>query len=180
MRETPQIVGIVLVRNEEKYLQRIIGNILDFCDRILIADNLSTDSTADIASSIAGRLNNKVEYHSISHPGQSHSLIQGFAGSNTWIFAVDGDELYDPEGLARLRQRIFSGAFNDWWVVFGNVLNCIELNMELRYARGYLAPPCRSMTKLYNFNAIESWNGPCPERLHGGKVVFKKGFFRLY
>jgi hypothetical protein len=32
------------------------------------------------------------------------------------------------------------------------------------------------MTKLYNFNSIEKWRGPCPERLHGGNILFKSGF----
>ena len=34
------------------------------------------------------------------------------------------------------------------------------------------------MTKLYNFNAIESWDGYTPERLHGGNVRFRAGFAR--
>jgi hypothetical protein len=34
------------------------------------------------------------------------------------------------------------------------------------------------MTKLYNFNAIESWDGYTPERLHGGTVRFRAGFAR--
>ena len=34
------------------------------------------------------------------------------------------------------------------------------------------------MTKLYNFNAIESWDGYTPERLHGGNVHFRAGFAR--
>ena len=59
---------------------------------------------------------------------------------------------------------------------FGNVLNCVEFDRNNGRARGYLAPPCRSMTKLYNFNAIHSWGDSSGERLHGGEVVFKDGF----
>jgi len=58
----------------------------------------------------------------------------------------------------------------------GNVLNCIELDEKKRIARGYLAPPSRSMTKLYNFRALDSWEGPTSERLHGGKVIYKDGY----
>jgi hypothetical protein len=32
------------------------------------------------------------------------------------------------------------------------------------------------MTKLYNFNAIKAWHGPCRERMHGGTVVFRAGY----
>lgn len=172
----PQIVGIVLVKNEEKYIKQIISNIVQFCDKIIVADNLSTDSTAEIILDAANKESGKIEYHSIAHPRESHNLIISYAGSKTWIFAVDGDEIYDPNGLSYLRRKIIEGIFDTWWIVLGNVLNCIELDLDKRYARGYLAPPCRSMTKLYNFNVIDSWDGPCPERLHGGSVTFKKGF----
>jgi hypothetical protein len=32
------------------------------------------------------------------------------------------------------------------------------------------------MTKLYNFKALSSWEGPCLERMLGGTPVFKQGF----
>ena len=34
------------------------------------------------------------------------------------------------------------------------------------------------MTQLYNFQAIESWDGYTPERLHGGNIRFRPGFAR--
>jgi len=176
--EPVEIIGIVLVQNEEKYIHQILLNIVHFCDRIIVADNCSKDRTAERISWFSEKISKKVEYHHINHPPESHHLIEKFAGSKKWIFAVDGDELYDPEGLNWMRKSILAGDFDHWWVIFGNVLNCIELNVVKRYARGYLAPPCRSMTKLYNFNVIESWNGPCSERLHGGSMVFKQGFSR--
>ncbi|WPD22734.1 MAG: hypothetical protein SD837_21430 [Candidatus Electrothrix scaldis] len=140
-----------------------------------MADNLSKDGTQEKVRALQEH-HNKIHYHSIASPAQSHDLISGYAGTNTWIFAVDGDELYDPSGLKRLRQGIDSGEYDRQWMILGNALNCIELNVEKGYAQGYLAPPCRSMTKLYNFKAIKSWLGPCSERLHGGEVLFKEGY----
>ena len=32
------------------------------------------------------------------------------------------------------------------------------------------------MVKLYNFNAIEAWPPPCPERLHGGVITYRPGY----
>ena len=63
-------------------------------------------------------------------------------------------------------------------MLLGNVLHVTKLAKDRRTASGHLAPPCRSMTKLYNFNAIESWDGYTPERLHGGNVRFRAGFTR--
>ncbi len=178
-----KIVGIVLIRNEETYIARVLRNFLNFCDKIIVADNQSSDRTAAIVQTISNEYDDKLEYHVVRRPSASHDLISDYAGDDVWIFAVDGDELYDPSGLVALRERILSGEFEDQWMILGNVLNCVELNIEKKYAKGYLAPPCRSMTKLYNFSVIERWDGPCPERLHGGVITFKTGFSntsRLY
>jgi len=32
------------------------------------------------------------------------------------------------------------------------------------------------MTKLYNFAAIDAWDGKIVERLHGGEIQFKSGY----
>jgi hypothetical protein len=170
-----QIVAIVLVRNEDIFVEQVLSNVLDFCDRILVADHCSTDNTVRIVSKLAAR-SSKIEAHRVDSPMVSHRLVEPFAGTPTWVFGVDGDEIYDPIGLARLRARLISGEFDGWWQVFGNVLNCTEIDRRRLRARGYLAPPCRSMTKLFNFGAIDRWTGDCPERLHGGQIEFRPAY----
>jgi hypothetical protein len=173
--DLPRIVGIFLVRDEDVFFERAVRSVLDFCDRVLIADNQSRDRTWEIATRLAG-LDGRLECHSIHQTGDSHTLVQRYAGTRTWVFGVDGDEIYDPGGLARLRRDLLAGAYDRWWTLFGNVLNCIALDPDRRQARGYLAPPCRSMTKLYNFAAISGWDGPCVERMLGGTPHFRPGF----
>ena len=170
-----KIIGIVLVKDEDLYIERILRNIINFCDEIIVADNLSTDQTRDKVQKLQQQFES-IRYYSIKNPSLSHDLISVYAGKDKWIFAVDGDELYDFAGLQRLRTRILAGEYNSQWMILGNALNCVDFNQEKGYVRGYLAPPCRSMTKLYNFSVIEAWEGPCPERLHGGDVHFKKGY----
>lgn len=178
VKKDTQIVGILLLKNEDLFIERVIMNIIEFCDEIIVADNRSTDNTADLVWSLQKRFS-KIRYFPIEHPSQSHELITGYAGKPVWIFAVDGDELYDPEGLSVLREKIMAGEFNDSWLLLGNVLNCIELDVLRGRAKGYLSPPCRSMTKLYNFSLIIDWSGDCPERLHGGEVTFNEGAHAL-
>lgn len=170
-----RIIGIILVQNEDLYLLRVLQNIADFCDEIIVADHLSKDGTAEIAKNFR-KANCKIRYQRITKTSQSHELIEVYAGKPVWIFAVDGDEIYDPKGLLEIKEQIAEGQFDRYWMVLGNVLNCTELDMKKKIARGFLAPPCRSMTKFYNFNAITSWDGPCPERLHGGTIQFKPGY----
>jgi glycosyltransferase involved in cell wall biosynthesis len=172
---TATIVGIFLVRNEDVFFERAVRSVLDFCDRILIADNRSRDRTWSIATRLA-REDGRIECHRIRRTGDSHTLVQRYTGTRTWLFGVDGDEIYDAGGLARFRRDLLAGTYNSWWTIFGNVLNCVALDSDRREARGYLAPPCRSMTKLYNFAAITGWDGPCVERMLGGTPHFRPGF----
>ena len=104
----PRIVGIVLVRNEDVFVETAVRNVADFCDEIHVADHGSIDRTPVILRALAGELP-KIHYKSIRHPAESHGLIQHLAGSPTWVFGVDGDEIYEPDRLARLRQKILSG-----------------------------------------------------------------------
>ena len=169
-----QIIGIVLVRNEECFVEQAIQNILLFCDRLLLVDHESSDGTLAILRSFEQEHSEKISLHQIHHPRESHELLKPFVGSSTWIFGVDGDELYDPERLSLFRERLLSGEFDQDWMILGNVLH-VEV-LDKKTAAGYLAPPSRSITKLYNFAGIESWEGETIERLHGGAPCFRPGF----
>ena len=171
-----KVVGIVLVMNEDRFIEAALRNIVDFCDEILVADDYRTrDRTGEIVKRLAVEYPH-IQYRRTLRNSTSHEMIQSYAGTDTWIFAVDGDEIYDPEGLMRFRPRLEAGEFDRWWCLFGNVLNCIHLDEQTGAAEGFLAPPSRSMTKLYNFSAIDAWEGPCVERLHGGQLRFRPGY----
>lgn len=175
MAEPARIVGIVLVRNEDLYVARSVRNIARFCDSILLCDDRSTDGTARILRGLAGEFSH-AQFHALTHPAQSHDLLKPLAGTRTWVFGVDGDEIYDPAGLEIFRARILSGEFDNIWRMKGNVVHCLELDSTAGRARGHAAPPSRSITKLYNFAAISSWDGDTVERLHGGTIRFQPGF----
>ena len=170
-----QIVAIVLIKNEDLFIEQVLRNTIEFCDKIYVADHHSTDGTGAIVQRLA-KENPKIDYRVIDQPSQSHDLIAGYANTPTWVMGVDGDEVYDPAALRRLRADLLAGKHSDIFKLLGNVLNVRHLDRERHVAKGHLAPPCRSMTKLYNFGTIESWPAPCPERLHGGTITFKPGY----
>jgi glycosyltransferase involved in cell wall biosynthesis len=176
MSDSPKIVGITLLRNEDIFVERVIRNAIGFCDLLIIADHGSSDGTFAIVSRLAAEFPDKIQLVRIKEARESHFLVNGYANSRTWIIAVDGDEIYDPAGLAHLRAEILAGKYDATWQVFGNVLNCVSADENLGQATGYLAPPCRSMTKLYNFNAIESWDGAVTHVFANGTIKFKPGY----
>jgi hypothetical protein len=172
-----QIVGSVLVRNEDVFVERAIRNVARFCDRIHVLDQESVDGTADVLRAVARDLDH-VEVVRSPDAADSHRVLEQYAGTDTWAFGVDGDELYDPDSLAPLREDLLAGAHEDVFRLKGHVLNCEEIALGEdgeRTASGFMAPPSRPVTKLFNMSAVSSWVG-CPERLHAGSAVFRSGF----
>lgn len=167
-----QVVGICLLKNEDIYLDFVINNIYLSCDRLILLDNGSSDETVNICKKWAEQ-SSTIEFYSIKSATESHDYIADYVSTNTWVFAVDGDEIYDRERTATFLAELKQGKFNDYTQIMGNVLNCVKVDVPQKYAEGYLARPCRSMTKLYNFSAMAHWTGPWEERLHGGQIEFK-------
>ncbi len=170
-----QIVGIMLIKNEDVFVERAVLNVLEFCDTFIITDHQSTDHTYDICRRLAEG-NPKIDLRRIQSLHESSAAIAPYYGANTWIFAVDGDEIFDPVGLKEMRTRLLRGEFSKDWNIFANTLNCIKLDLESKRAWGYLAPPSRAGTRLFNFSIIDDWPGATGERLHGGGTVFKNGY----
>jgi hypothetical protein len=169
-----QIVGSVLVRNEDVFVEQAIRNVAAFCDRIHVVDHLSDDSTWKIVQSLAREFEH-VDAERARNSAVAHRLLAPYAGTPTWVFGVDGDELYDPQGLARLRAELLDGAHADVFRLKAHVLNCDVLERAARTASGWLAPPSRPVTKLFNFGAVESWP-ESPDPLQSGDVVFRPGY----
>lgn len=169
-----QIVGSVLVRNEDRFLERAIRNVAAFCDRIHAVDHSSTDGTWEILRSLSAELDH-LDIHRSRHSALAHELLEQYAGTPVWVIGVDGDELYDPDGLARFRSDLLDGAHADVFRLKAHVLNCDELDDGAGTAAGWLAPPSRPITKFFNFAAVDSWKG-IPEPLQGGDVVFRPGY----
>ena len=166
-----QIVGSVLVRNEDIFVERAIRNVAEFCDRIHVVDHVSSDRTWEILRGLARELDH-LDVRRSRNSADAHRLLAPYAQTETWVLGVDGDELYDPAGLARLRSELLGGAHVEVFRVKAHVLNCDELDEPRGSACGWLAPPSRPITKLFNFGAIQSW-AESPEPLQTGDVAFR-------
>lgn len=169
-----QIIGIVLVRNEDVFVAQAIRNVAVFCDRIHVVDHVSDDGTWRIVRSLAREFDH-VDARRSHNSADAHRLLEPYAGTQTWVIGVDGDELFDPDGLARFRADLLAGAHVDVFRLKAHVLNCDDLDLERATASGWLAPPSRPVTKLFNFAAVESWTNS-PDPLQSGDVVFRPGY----
>ena len=169
-----KIVGSVLVRNEDVFVERAIRNVVAFCDRIHAVDHASDDRTFEILRYLAREFDH-LDVRRSRNSADAHRLLAPYAGTSTWVLGVDGDELYDPEGLAQLRPSLEAGAHDDVFRLKAHVLNCDKLDEGAGTATGWLAPPSRPVTKLFNFAAVEAWE-ESPDPLQSGDVAFRDGF----
>lgn len=170
-----RVIGIVLLHDEDVFAERVIRNVAGFCDHVHVADHVSTDGTWGIVSGLAEELDN-VEAVRISHAARSHDMLLPYVGSDTWVISADGDELFDPEGLRRMRGELEAGRFDRYFRLFPGMLHCVALDIDAMTATGYLSPPARSGPKLFNFAALRSWDRVYRERLHEGEPVFRDGW----
>ena len=170
-----RIVGVCLLRNEKYFAASALMNAAAFCDRIIVMDNRSEDRTRRIVEAVAG-VHPHVEIIDVCNPRRTHKYLEPLAGTPTWVFGVDGDEIYDPAGLAALRQRLLGGEYADCWQLRDHIVHALGVDCGESRAFGYSPPHGKGGTaEIYNFGIIDSWRSN-NERLHGLKIVFKPGY----
>jgi hypothetical protein len=170
------IVGIAMVRNEDVFVGQALQNVLEFCDELIAVDHRSNDGTPRILRDLTHGNPRRVRAHRVAEAGEANELLRPYVGGDVWVLGVDGDELYEPGRLRALRPRLLDGEFDDWYLIKGNVLHCDSFDRENGTATGWLAPPSRSITKLFNFSALERWEGRAIEHLYGGERTFRPGY----
>ena len=169
-----QIIGVSLLRNEEYFAAWSLMNAAAFCDRLIVMDNRSSDRTRRVVEAVA-RVHPHVEIVDVRHPRRTHRYLEPLAGTPTWVFKVDGDEIHDPAALAAMRERLLAGRYDREWMITGHMVNVVSLRREDGIATGYSRPEAHGSCALFNFSAIESWRGGT-ERLHAGRIVFRPGY----
>lgn len=160
---TPRIVGIVMVKNEELWIAEVLTRIVDFCDYIRVIDTGSTDDTEECARAALEHANAAYDVFHEPRLTHTHEHVQTYVGTDTWVFGVDGDELYHPADLAAMRKRIKTGYGGYAYQIKGMYLHADQIEMGLVDAEfqdvacGWFGPPSHNPTKLYNFANIEAW-----------------------
>lgn len=166
-----KVVGISLIKNEDLYIETVIKNVSDFCDELIVLDNNSEDQTYEIVSRLAG-VNPKIKLFRIDNPNLSHGFIEKYAGNDTWIFRIDGDEVYDRKGLLIFKEKLMSGSCVEWFNVQCQSLNVESLDSVNSKATGYLS----AMSSFSNFSLLKSWHESQSERLHGSNRIFNEKY----
>lgn len=129
----------MIVKNEEKMLNRCLDSVKDIADEIIIVDTGSTDSTIEIARSYGAYIHNHPWQGNFSkHRNQSIKYATG-----DWLLFIDADEelLGDTEGL------------KNWLSAVPNEINAINVAMhDMREGKSVLR---FNPTKIFRKESVQ-------------------------
>ena len=105
------------VHNEQKYVDRVLDEVLRYHDQILVVDDGSTDATPDL---LARRTDVRVLTHRPNR-GYGKSLIDAFAYADRagydWVVTMDCDEQHEP---ARIPDFVRAICADRWDLISGS------------------------------------------------------------
>lgn len=87
-----KIVSTMIVKNEEDIIEACLNNTLSQCDRVLLADNESSDKTLEIASKFK-----EIEIYSfpgLYKHGEAHNMLINKCSEYDWVVPIDADEIW--------------------------------------------------------------------------------------
>ena len=98
------ISAVVLTHNSEKTLGNTLGS-LSFCDEVIVVDDISTDTSRDIAKGYKARIFQRLLDDDFA--AQRNFGLE--KATHEWVLFVDSDEIIPPE-LAREIETVTTGS----------------------------------------------------------------------
>ncbi|MEP4051325.1 MAG: glycosyltransferase family 2 protein [Litorimonas sp.] len=101
----PNIKLVIPARNEEDAIGKVVSSVIHLVDAVIVADNGSTDATAEIARAAGAKV------VSVPDPGYGRACLAAIkaAGDHDILVFMDGDASDDPGDLASLLDPILRG-----------------------------------------------------------------------
>jgi Glycosyl transferase family 2 len=96
------IVGAIRVKNEARWIKRVVDAMSPLCQRIVVLDDHSDDDTATICDDLECDVISSPFEH-LNEAGDKNFLISR-CGSADWILMMDGDEVLLPDGVDMIRK----------------------------------------------------------------------------
>jgi len=176
------IVGAALVRNEAgRYLERVLENAWQFCQRIVVLDDNSDDQTPEIAKRMGCNVHEYPEGEASwgNTEGMARArlwaLASSLAGPDGWIYVFDADHEMmgiSPEGFQELCSSDYANAWGfPLW-------DCWDSDQQMRVdgywqahttARPWLfkAKPEEGFAALWNTRGVHCGHAPMNYPIQG-------------
>jgi glycosyltransferase involved in cell wall biosynthesis len=96
----PQVSGIVMAQDEERWIGRCLAS-LAWCDEIVVVDGMSRDATPEIAERCGARVHRQPWLGYVKQRQTSLDLARG-----EWVVSLDADETLEPGAIREIRAAI--------------------------------------------------------------------------
>lgn len=104
------ICGMLRIRNEARWIERVIKSIIPLCERIVILDDHSTDGTQDICRSFDSVTVLDSPFKGLNEARDKNYLLVRVASFRPeWILHIDGDEELEPGGSGKILRTVENG-----------------------------------------------------------------------
>ncbi len=105
-----RIIGALRVKNESRWLARVLESIEPLCDDCFVFDDHSEDTTPQIASEFGANVLLS-PFQGLDEARDKDFLLDHVRAAypNCWVLMIDGDEVLEPGGAEKIRESIESG-----------------------------------------------------------------------
>jgi glycosyltransferase involved in cell wall biosynthesis len=101
MYKSQRITVIIPCLNEEEAIPKVLRDVPDFVDEVIVVDNNSTDRTAEVAAGLGAKVVSE------KLPGYGRAYKRGFkVATGDIIITLDGDHSYPVNGISYLLEAL--------------------------------------------------------------------------
>ena len=169
-----KLVANMMVYNDAPFLCHCIASLLEFCDKVVVMDNGSTDGGRDTLIALATPpatsfhpLETRVELilnqqTAIPNYSDLRNKMLKYADPGDWILKWDPDELPSIGMIDSLRTLLENDEdrHTGWTVPIFHLAHSRDTALQIEYGWGHL--------RLFRYEAGVQWNGDIHEQIHIG------------
>lgn len=100
------ITGMLRVRNESRWIERVVTSLFPLCDRVLVMDDHSDDGTPELCAAIPCVEVLRSPFDGLNETRDKNWLLDQAPAGTEWIVMIDGDEVLLPDYEDEIRQAM--------------------------------------------------------------------------
>jgi glycosyltransferase involved in cell wall biosynthesis len=108
---TPRLSAVLIVQDEERYLQECLHSLQGLADEIVVLDGGSSDRTTEIAAG-AGALVHRRPFDDFGRQKQAALDL----ATGDWVLSIDADERVTPALAAEIAATLRAPAADGYWI----------------------------------------------------------------